>query len=186
PTPPRRERMPEMPPIIVVSGLPGAGKSTTAARIAQALPRAAHIEADRLQQLIVSGGRWPSRDAALDDEAARQLSLRLRNACARPRAFRAAGFAAIVDEICIGTRLDELRRELATPFHFVMLHPSLAALAARNATRAKRDAFEQSRALHRVIEHETERIGLWLDTSALDVEQTVRTILARLDDARVE
>jgi adenylate kinase family enzyme len=39
--------------IVVISGLPGVGKSTTARRLSDRFARAAHVEADRLQELIV-------------------------------------------------------------------------------------------------------------------------------------
>jgi len=181
--------MPTPSSIIVIAGLPGAGKSTVAARLASLWPHAAHIEADQLQRMIVSGGRWPTSDAALDGEATRQLALRLRSACMLARAFSDAGFTAIVDDICIGPRLQALRTELGRPFCFVMLHPRLDVLAARNAARAsagvKRDAFAQARALFDVVERETERIGLWLDTSALDADATAHAIHARLGEAAV-
>jgi adenylate kinase family enzyme len=51
--------------------MPGAGKSTTAALLASRLPRAAHVEADQLQQIILGGGEWPDSGAVPSEEAAR-------------------------------------------------------------------------------------------------------------------
>ena len=46
------------PRIIVVTGIQAAGKSTVARMLAQRFGRGVHIEADVLQQMIVSGGEW--------------------------------------------------------------------------------------------------------------------------------
>jgi hypothetical protein len=51
----------------LVTGTPGAGKTTAARLLAGRFPRGAHIEADSLHQMIVSGRLWPddgSRDEA--------------------------------------------------------------------------------------------------------------------------
>jgi gluconate kinase len=173
--------------VIVDSRLPGAGKSTIARALAARFPRAAHVEADRLQRMIVSGGRWPA--SHLDAESERQLRLRLSNVCLLAGSFARGGFVAVVDEICIGRRFDDLRDEIEAPFHFVMLNPDLSTLAARNRGRAERnekiDAFRQSQSLWDVVQHDTARLGLWLDTSAMDAAATVDAILARIDDARI-
>ena len=177
-------RVIEPPRVIVISGLPGAGKSSVAHRLAQQFPRAAHIEADALQNMIVSGASWPDPD--LSPESERQLRLRATHGCQLADSFARAGFCAVLDDIFIGDRIDHLRADLHTrPFHFVMLNPSLPALRTRNATRAKRDAYHQSERLFDVVQSQTARIGLWLDTSALDATQTVEKILASSSSAVV-
>jgi cytidylate kinase len=169
--------------VIVVSGVPGAGKSTVAHGLAQRFERGAHIEADTLQKMIVAGASWP--DPQLTPEAERQLRLRVTNGCRLADSFAAAGFCAVLDDIFVADRVDHLRADLATrPFCFVMLNPSLDALRRRNAQRAKRDVFHQARYLHPIVQ-QTQRIGLWIDTSELDVLQTIERILASLDEAAV-
>jgi len=65
--------------VIVVSGMQGAGKTTVAAALAGRFAKGAHVSADALQKLVVSGARWPEA-REMSDEAALQLRLRLRNA----------------------------------------------------------------------------------------------------------
>lgn len=175
----------DAPRIIVISGLPGAGKSSVARLLAEQFPRAAHIEADVPQKMIVSGASWP--DPELTPESERQLRLRAAHGCQLADSFAAAGFCALLDDIFIGDRIKHLRADLRTqPFHFVMLNPSLATLRTRNASRAKRDAFHQSSALFDVVQSQTARIGLWVDTSTLDAAETVERIVASLSRAVVE
>lgn len=66
----------------------------------------------------------------------------------------------------------------------VVLAPRFAAVAAREAGRGKvaYGAFTVED-LDTVLRDETPRIGLWLDTSDLTVDQTVAEILARAESA---
>jgi len=45
--------------VIMVLGVPGAGKSTIAPLLASRFDRGVHVEADALQRMIVSGARSP-------------------------------------------------------------------------------------------------------------------------------
>ena len=142
--------------VIVISGLPGAGKSTVARLLAQQFRRAAHIEADALQRMIVSSASWP--DPELTPESERQLRLRATHGCLLADSFAAAGFDAVLDDIFIGDRIEHLRADLrARPFYFVMLNPSLQTLRTRNATRAKTDAYHQSEPLYPIVQSQTPR-----------------------------
>jgi adenylylsulfate kinase-like enzyme len=166
-------------PVIVVSGLPGVGKSTTAGALARRFERAAHIEADRLQELIVSGAALPDLEG-IGAEARRQLDLRLRNACLLARSFADAGFAAIVDDIVIGDAVDVLRDLLGDgDFHFVMLVPDFAQVKQRWIDMGSPFAHAWDWIDH-AIRNDTTRIGLWLDNTDLGVDQTVDAIVAHL------
>src|SRR5438034_8411511 len=130
--------MPGQPTLFVVSGTQGAGKSTVARELASSLDRGAWVSADALQEMIVSGRRWPER-REMSPEAALQLRLRLRNACLLGLSFVAAGFSAVVDDIVVGSRVDDLLAELAGHrFVFVMLTPRPEVVRERERGRGTR------------------------------------------------
>ena len=174
----------QMDGVIIVSGVPGAGKSTIAPLLAAEFDRAAHIEADALQHMIVSGQRWPGQEPA--EEGYRQLRLRGRNACLLADSFRTAGFVPVIDDIVVGSRIDEFLGDLESrPVHLVLLLPDLDTLRRRNRERAKADVFHESEALDGVAREERSAAGLRIDNSRQSPDETVDAILAGLEKARV-
>ena len=160
--------------IIVVSGAPGAGKTTVSGCLARRFERAAHIEADALQRLVVSGSEWPDTDAVVVGEAANQLRLRGVHACLLARSFAAAGFVAVVDDIVVGDRRDEYAEHLTgSDWCLILLDPTLEVLRLRNMGRPV-NAFGQARALHDVVRATP---GVHIDNGALSVAATVERIL---------
>ena len=166
------------PAVLVISGIPGAGKSTISAIVARRLERSAHIEAEVLQRFVVSGLVWP--DGEPRSEAMRQLRLRGRNVALLADSFFAAGVTPIIDDVVIGTRLDELRTDLRSrPLLFVLLTPALDVVRERNRRRPNKDVFEAWRHLDAIARNETPRLGLWLDTSEQTPEESAEEILRR-------
>lgn len=164
--------------IIVISGMQGAGKSTVAAALARRFEHGAHISADVLQKMIVSGAVWPE-DREMSDEAALQLRLRLRNMCLLGRSFADAGFTAVLDDIIIGERAQHLREEMdATPYTLVMLTPSLESVKAREAERGTR-LWEQWAWMDDEA-RATPGVDLFIDSSAMSVGETVEFVVRSL------
>lgn len=168
----------------LISGVPGAGKSTVARALAAALPRSAHIEGDLVGDFIISGFVPPQGPP--EDEAHRQLALRRHNTRALADSFAAAGFVPVVDDVVVSPSvltgyLDGLQ---CRPLLFVQLAPSLDVVAQRDAARHKH-FFDLWKHLDAEMRSWPDEPGLWLDTSRLTVAETVSQILARSDEAVV-
>ena len=98
---------------VIVSGMPGAGKSTVCALAARLLPRAAQVKGDDVNQMIVSGGVWFM--GMPRDEALRQYELCKRNMCALANNFVDFGFSVFMDTVVQDREMLDLLLALMSP-----------------------------------------------------------------------
>ena len=172
--------MPESGPmVIVITGVMAAGKSTVAQRLAERLPRSAHVRGDVFRRMVVSGRAEPT----LEQSAAEVAQLRLRYELSAMTADRyaAAGFTAIVQDVILGPDLPAYRELIKTrPCHLVVLAPRAEVIAAREAARRKTGYGAWTVADLQAELARTPRIGLWLDNSDSTPDETVDRILEGL------
>ncbi len=165
--------------VYLITGIQAAGKSTVAQALAERLPRSAHVRGDAFRRFIIGGRADMSPEPST--EALEQLRLRHALAAHTADAYASAGFTAIIQDVVLGEFLPyTLDRIRTRPRYVVVLAPKPATVAAREAGRDK-VAYEGFTvdSLDEVLRAQTPRIGLWLDTSDLTVEQTVDEILER-------
>ena len=110
---------------LLVTGGPGAGKSTVARGVARTLSRSALVEGDAVARLVVGGYVWPLGDPA--DEAGRQVALCNDNICSLARNVIASGFTPVIDWIVPdGDRLEVYRAALGPRLRLVVIDPGAA------------------------------------------------------------
>ncbi|HVU12762.1 MAG TPA: AAA family ATPase [Phototrophicaceae bacterium] len=171
--------------IVLITGIMASGKSTVAQAVAERLPMSVHLRGDSFRKMIVNGRIEVDPEAG--EAALDQLRLRYRLSAAVADLYCQAGFTVVYQDVIVGpmlTEVVELNRQW--PLALIVLCPSPEVVARREAGRGKVGYREWTPEL---LDHElranTPHIGLWLDTSEHSVEQTVNTILARLDEALI-
>lgn len=172
------------PNILIITGLMAAGKSSVAQAIAERLPKSVHLRGDTFRKMIVNGRAEITPE--LTHDALQQLSLRYRLACDACEAYADAGFTVIYQDVILGEYLNEVHTRLSRWSPGVLvLNPALDVVARRDAERRK-TAYAGDwtpASLAAGLEH-TPRIGLWLDTSAMTVDETAHFVLRHAEATR--
>jgi predicted kinase len=174
-------------PIILITGIQAAGKSTVAGLLARRFSRGVHVEGDALQHMIVSGREGVQAPGMPTGEAERQYLLRLKHMCLLGRSFFESGFAVVLDDIVLGESWPYVRQCLrGVPFELVVLAPRLEVVSQqRDLGRSKRPlGAEWAIYLDGVLRATMTGIGYWLDTSDQTPDETVEHLYDWLQSGR--
>ncbi|HEU5318467.1 MAG TPA: AAA family ATPase [Chloroflexota bacterium] len=180
--------LPAIPPATdawLVTGIPGAGKSTISRVLAGRFRRGAHLEGDRLGDMIVGGLVHPGQ--APREESDRQSLLVINHLCLLARSFARSGFTPVLDYVCM-TRggVARYRRSLARlNLHLVVLNPGKDTALARDLARPEKTVAVHWTHLEDVMRRELPGLGLWIDSRDQTPEQTVAHILRHRKKALV-
>ena len=168
----------------LISGIPGAGKSSVARELARQLPRSAHVEVDLLREMVMSGNLGPGQEPLAESD--RQLELGAHNAALLADSLMDAGFTPIVDDVVLQLQLARYRAVLTRwPLRLVVLAPPVEVALERDRGRSEKHVANRFAYLDAELREQMQGLGLWLDTSDMSVAETVEALIRRADEALV-
>lgn len=175
----------------LVTGAQASGKSTVAELLARQFDRAVHIHGGQFYRWAVRG--WAHFDDEDREAASQHLQLRYRLSATVATEYARAGFTAVVQDNIYGHDVVNWLHSLTDlPRHLVVLRPPIATVVARHEERRQRTGKIAYRGSYTPEQNDAavaltpSTLGLWLDTSGQQPDETVKEILARASEAEVD
>jgi predicted kinase len=164
--------------LIMITGIRASGKTQIAHALAARLPYSVHIQGDSFRNMLVQGQLAPD-DPSFEGKQQRLMLYQAAAGAAKP--FLAQGFTVIYEATVLGSDLSEVLDLHAKPLALIILNPHLDVIQQRCPEYAAGDLEH----LHNILQYHTPRLGYWIDTSELNIAQSVDSIFNNLPNAAI-
>ncbi len=167
--------------VCIVTGPPGAGKSTIAEGLAHHFHKSAYINVDYIRDMIKLGYASPF---PLTEEARKQIELSMQNACLLGKNFLKQGFNVFIDDVL--ERKNQIRYYKnnfnRNKLLIFLLFPKKKVLKRRDKAREQKAMGDRTIELHNIFEKMAGNKNLYLvDNSNENSDETVQRIKKILD-----